>query len=420
MVNRIIIDKVSINGNRIEYGYKVEGEWTEAFNSDEEFFIEYSVNMSEVPESIAIIPILANVLPMSWVYDAEIICPCCDKTFYESVPEIKKGYMEMYPGMDFKGKLLPEKIEENHMADNKGTAAFFSGGVDAFGTLIRHYKENPTLLTIWGADIKLGDEEGWKRVSNHIASVAEEFSVGFIKIKSSFRTFVNEEVLGERVKKSGDLWWHGFQHGIGIISHAAPISHILGLNKVYIASSFHISQKGQYKCASDPTIDNFVKFSDSQVIHDGYELTRQDKVNNITAFSKKTGRKIQLRVCWKSIGGTNCCFCEKCFRTMLGIYAQGFNPRDFGFDCTEEEFSDLCKKMKKSRELTSLRYGPIQDSMRKKYKKKEIYKSLRWFYDKKKSKIGYHPLLATLERIKALQVRSKQKIKRLGKKLLKK
>ncbi len=394
MKNRVIIDKIHITKNRIIYGYQVEGDWVEAFNLDQNFFIEYNVDISDLPQAVAIVPLLANLLPMSWVYDAEIVCDSCDKAFYESIPHIKQGYINMYPSVQFGGKLTCDRIEETHAPGTGKSGAFFSGGVDAFHTLISHEKEKPALITLWGADVKLDDTEGWGKVSSHIEGVAESFGLDFIKVKSSFRLFLKEQVLDKKVEKSKDMWWHGFHHGIGIICHAAPICYMLGIKALYIASSFHISQKGQYTCASDPTIDNFVKFVDADVVHDGYEFTRQNKIEDITQFSKRTGKKIQLRVCWVAPGGTNCCSCEKCFRTIMGIYAQGCNPHDFGFDYTEKDLKICVKKIRCSGDKLrgELRYGPIQTAMRKNIRKKDLPKSLRWFYTISPAKIWEIPL----------------------------
>lgn len=402
MKNRVIIEKITINTNRIDYDYKVEGAWVEAFNLDEKFFVEYNLDLSALPSSIAVIPLLANLLPMAWVYDAQIITPVCDKTFLDSIPDIKKGYEDMYPMMELKGELIVEKTEDNHYAKDGGAGAFFSGGADAFNTLVRHNEENPTLITLWGADIKLNDITGWEKVLSHLKTTAEEFDTDFVTVKSNFRLFSNEGVLSNAVKDSGDGWWHGFHHGIGIISHGAPVAYLKEKRNLYIASSFHISQKGQYTCASDPTIDNFIRFADTKIVHDGYEQTRQDKIANITEFAKETGKKIPLRVCWESSGGGNCCKCEKCFRTIMGIYAQGFNPNDFGFDYTKDEFKTLAKNMHYSShsQLGELRYGPIQRAMRKNLKKCQVPKEIRWFYSINASKIGKHPYLNFAKKVK--------------------
>lgn len=382
MINRIIIDMPVLCKNRVTYKYTVEGEWKKAFNLDEEFFIEYSCDISSVPFGVAVVPLLANLLPMAWLYDAEIVVPICDDDFYNSIPEFKKGYIEMYPMMRFGGMLTVKEIQKNVPKTQNGVAAFFSGGVDAFNTLTQHTDENPTLLTIWGADVTFNDKIGWKNVEDHLKNTAKEFDLDYVVIKSCFRRFLNENDLSEQVKKSGDGWWHGFQHGLGIISHAAPVAYVLGKSTVYIASSFTAAEKGKVTCASDPTIDNYIRFCSSCVKHDGYEFNRQMKIHNIVEYSRKHSIKIPLRVCWISKGGTNCCNCEKCWRTMLGIYAEGENPRKYGFKYTDKQLMKLAFKMRFGGDklFGSLRYTPIQNAMRKNIKKNQLPFFVRWFY----------------------------------------
>ena len=123
-----------------------------------------------------------------------------------------------------------------------------------------------------------------------------------------------------------------FQHGIGLIGHAAPLAYLFNIDNLYIASSYTIKDKGKVTCASDPTIDNYVKFSDCHVIHDGYEYGRQEKIANICTYRKKIDKDIKLRVCWISDSGENCNHCEKCIRTILGIVAEDENPVNYGFN----------------------------------------------------------------------------------------
>ena len=90
MNNRISVDKVLVQERSIEYKFCLEGDWKKAFNS-ESMKIEYSIDVSAVPESIAIVPLLANILPIAWVYDAKIKVGECDKSFYDSIEDFKKG-----------------------------------------------------------------------------------------------------------------------------------------------------------------------------------------------------------------------------------------------------------------------------------------------------------------------------------------
>lgn len=404
MKNKIIIDEILLQKQRVTFNYQIIGAWKEAFNFRETFYIEYSCDISRVPQSILVVPLLANLLPIAWIYGAEIIVSSCDEDFYNSIPDFKKGYEEMYPMLDFGGKLTVKKLQKNFVK-NKGSAAFFSGGVDAFNTLVVHAREKPILLTIWGADVQFEDIFGWQRILNHLYKTAEDFGIDFVTIKSSFRRFLNEGILSKKVAVSGDNWWHGFQHGIGIICHAAPVMYTMEKEIVYFASSFTAADKGKVTCASDPTIDNYVRFCGSTVCHDGYEFTRQMKIHNIVHFSEKTKRNIQLRVCWQSSGGSNCCNCEKCWRTILGIYAEGFDPKKFGFYFDDKQLHRLSNKMRYSGDkmFSALRYQAIQEAMQKNIAEENLPKEIKWFYRVDIDVLGEIPFLLKLIR-KARQI----------------
>ncbi len=387
--NRITVGVPVVNGNTVEYKYVINGDWQDAFRERESFRIDYSIDICNVPAEILLIPLMVNILPISWVCDAEIVVPICDEDFYNSISDIKRGYKNMYPMLSLNGKMTVKALEKNDIQSEDGSAMFFSGGVDAFCTLIRHKNEKPTLITLWGSDIKFDDTAGWAKVNSHSIEVSNTFDVDYIAVKSGFRRFLDEGFLSQKVKNSGDGWWHGFQHGIGIIGHAAPIMYALGKKKVYIASSFTATDKGKVTCASDPSIDNYVRFSGMSVIHDGYELTRQDKIKLITQFSCETGIKVPLRVCWESKGGSNCCHCEKCWRTILGIYAMGADPKEFGFNYSS--LREVGKEIKLNRakigKYKEARYKPIWTAIRNNYSIWSIDPGLRWFYLSKFSEL---------------------------------
>ena len=112
-MNKIVIHKPIIEKSTIKYEYSIEGEWKAAFNELLPLSIEYSCDITNVPESIAIIPLLTNILPISWIYDAEIIVPVCDEDFYDSISDFKRGYKAMYPMIHFGGKMTIKALENN-------------------------------------------------------------------------------------------------------------------------------------------------------------------------------------------------------------------------------------------------------------------------------------------------------------------
>lgn len=406
-MNQVLLKDIIVNNNKVIYDYTAEGMIADYLKLDEEFFIEYSEDISDVSKSILVIPFLCNMLPISWVCNAEIKVDEIDKDFYDSIKDFKQGYINMYPRVSFGGKLTTNKIVNNSYVPTDKVAAFFSGGVDAFSTLISHYGEKPVLVTLWGSDVKLTDTDGWNIVKEHALETAKSFDTDNLFIKSSFRKFLKEGELGNLVyKKAGDYWWHGFQHGIGLIGHIAPYAYKHKLNKVYIASSFTIKDKGKITCASDPTIDNFVKIASCKTVHDGYEYNRQDKVHNIVEFRRKTNKHFELRVCWESEGGKNCCNCEKCYRTIYEIIAEEADPKEYGFEFVDNKKIEFDIKY-------NIKYVSVTSwkaTQQKFFEKKDVFaskKEYNWIYN-----IDFEKINNNLNR----KVRGK--IKRLIKKLM--
>ena len=332
MKNQITITKVLIKDYRLEVSYNINGDIKKYFTPGiNTFWAEYNEKIDTVPTSIAVIPFVCNVLPIVWLTNAELVIDELDKTFLECLPEVKHGYMLLSPMLNFLGGVLTvKKIVDNDYNPSQQEAVLFSGGVDAFATLFNHLDSKPMLITLQGADVPLDDEEGWKVVSTHVAKTTETFGLQSPQfIKTNFREFISSEVW-KLIRKSRDNWWHGYQHGIGITSHVAPIAWLHKINKVYIASSYTYEYK--VICASDPVIDSHVRFAGTDVCHDGYHMNRIDKVKKIVDTCEKHDKNIQLRVCWISRGGHNCSKCEKCIRTIFNILAVNGNPEQYGFN----------------------------------------------------------------------------------------
>ncbi len=339
MNNTFSVKSVVVEGGTLDVTFSTTGHISKYFNSPLKFHVEYSEDIEKVPVGIAIIPFVCNVLPIVWLTDSTLELPEIDNDFYRSIDKFKQGYVKMYPMLDFKGKVSPLKIIESKTStppqQKESSAAFFGGGVDAFATLIAHIAEKPTLMTLWGSDIPLKDTDGWEVVKNHTLKTAENFGLQAIFVKTNFRELLNYIELNRLVKMSGDNYWHGFQHGIGIIGHAAPLAAKNGFSTIYIASSYPVNDNTT--CASHPDIDGNVRFAGCNIIHDQYEYDRQAKVDHICSFSEKLDEKPHLRVCWVTTCGNNCCRCEKCLRTMCEIFATGQDPHKYSFNYTTKD-----------------------------------------------------------------------------------
>lgn len=394
-MNKIVLKDIDVIDGSVKYFYNIEGEWKKYYNDNLNYEIEYPINVSNVPKNVLAVPFVCNILPIVWLCDATLQLETIDKDFFENITHIKKGYEEMYPMLSFNGDIKVDNVEENRSKQCDKSAVFFSGGVDAYTTLLRHLNEKPCLVTIWGADVKVDDIQGWKNVESHISTVSEEYGLGFYAIKSNFRLMIKENRLDELVRSSLEGWWHGFQHGIAMIGHMAPLAFELGIERAYIASSFPEKMKGQYTCASDPTIDNYVSYCGAHTIHDGYELDRQEKIQYLVE-KKNQGCPIKLRVCWMSKDGKNCCECEKCYRTILEIVSEGGAPEEFGFTWDDKAIK-ICKKNMLNKITVqefciNQFYYPIIDRLKSNIDKIENYEKYKWLLDIDYSRFNEYPM----------------------------
>lgn len=327
------VTQIEKHGNRIEVYFDTDKMSKRYFESSEyPFWAEYSVSIDNLPDSIAAIPFLANILPIIWLADMRLEIDEIDKDFYDCLQLVRHGYEAMYPMLSFKGEVSVGKIVGHRRENNiQQSAIFFSGGLDAFATLFNHIDERPDLISVQGADISVYDAASWSTVLKQNQKVADDYGLSLLTIRSNFTKFIDiNGTLSELISGSGENWWHGIQHGIAIISLAAPLAYKLGLSCVYIASSHTAADK--VTCASDPTIDNYVRYCGSKIIHDGYEYDRFDKTRNVLSFVSRNNTKPFLRVCYQAGNeGRNCCECEKCVRTAAAIHILGGRMQDFGF-----------------------------------------------------------------------------------------
>ncbi len=411
-MNRVILNKVEVKGNIINYKYTIEGEWKKYFNKRSEYSLEYTESIDDTPISIACIPFVVNILPMTWIFDAELVLNEIDKEFYESIKEFKNGYIKMYPMIKFKGKIVYKQLINNSYDTTDQVACFYSGGLDATSTLVTHYEEKPLLINIQGSDIDLRYTKVLEELKNFLTDIANNLELKIVFIKSEFRALINERKVNNYIKPiAKENYWFGFQHGIAIIGHAAPLAYKYKIKNIYIASSY---TKGDIvTCASDPTIDNFVKLSSTKIIHDGYEFNRNDKSDNIGKFISKTNKKIKLRVCLDDYRVNNCCNCEKCYRTILDFASRGYDPKLIGFELDEKFYKKLERNFKYKTYCTThsiLFWKNIQNEF-KKHSELKNDQRFKWIYDFNFDNCNKTPLKKIYKVYNAIKKRIKKLIR---------
>lgn len=341
-MSHIRLHKIEVSQNSLSYHYDVSDDLAKYFR-ESPYTLNYELNgqpldISRVPEGVLAVPFICNVIPIVWLCDAVLYVNEIDSEFLESIPEFKNGYIDMYPDAKFAGRVEAQKVSVNLPEGSRKSALFYSAGVDSSCTLARHYEEHPYLISIWGSDIPSDEAKGWEVLHGSIARDMETLGLENIVIRSTFRKVIDDGKLTSGFSPVlHDSWWHGIQHGISIISHAAPCDFVLGVSKQYIAAT-HSPEYSALSCASDPTIDNYVRFSGCRVYHDAC-ISRQAKLKEIIDFCESRRLHIHLHVCCTSIDGTNCQNCEKCCRTIMGFLVEGADPNDYGFSVNDRILS---------------------------------------------------------------------------------
>ncbi len=189
---------------------------------------------------------------------------------------------------------------------DRGVAAFFSGGVDSFSTVLRN-PEITHLVYIAGLDAPVGEEfeRHHARVREAIEEIASRLGKSLITVETNARELYKGLLEGPA--------FFG-----GLLAAAARLM-APEIGRVYIASSQ--SYEWQLENSSHPMLDHLWGTGGLELIHDGAELTRPEKLAGIAGDELA---RSALRVCWAGTGTAyNCCRCEKCLRTMVALETLG-------------------------------------------------------------------------------------------------
>lgn len=329
-MENLILKSISVNENIVEYEFTVTS-GLERFFKSRTLFCRYNVDLTNVPDSILAIPFVGSIAGLCWLENFALWVPEIDRSYYDGLRNVKWAYAEMYQDHPMKGRLIPAKLVENTFQSDDKAILLFGGGVDAHTTFIRHFEEISDLINIQGWFESKGAPKNKAAEDDfsHCADVAKANGKNFIKVESNFAQIINIALVDKlHSKRLHDAWWHGIQHSMAFISLGIPVAYKKRHSTIFIGSSQTIGDKNI--CASCITTDSEYRYSSvGKVVHDGFELSRQDKVRVITDFQRTTNKPYPLKVC--SFNDHNCCECEKCFRTILEIVAEGADPRLFGF-----------------------------------------------------------------------------------------
>ena len=340
------LEQLKISKNRIDYYFTVSDNLQKYIGKENHMFVEYDEEIESLPQSILVIPFVANIMPLMWITNSVLWIEEIDRNYYDSLYRIRQAYQDMYFDYKLKGVLVSAKTIYNEYEKETDALALFSGGLDAISTCIRIGDKKPILTNVYGwYKQKIEENDIFESDKSNIQKFSMNNDLQSKFIKSNFATITKSNIIDKDYKKKlGDTWWHGFQHGMNFIAHAIPLAYKYKVENIYIASTFPLGENRK-SCASDPVVDIQTKYASGGVIHDGCEINRQDKIKLVVDKQKRVNKKYPLRVC--SFNDKNCCKCEKCMRTILGLIAQGVSREElkkFDFNI-EEELIDFYKNL---------------------------------------------------------------------------
>lgn len=187
------------------------------------------------------------------------------------------------------------------------TATFFSGGVDSFFTLRQHLGQIDALIFIHGLDIPLRRRRERELASGSIHRLADSLGLELIEVETNLRRFGQPHVS-----------WANAYFGAALAAVALLLAPRFGV--IYVPASVAADQL--MPMGSHPALDPLWSNGAMQLVHDGIEATRFDKVMAIGGWPPVQSH---LRVCYqKGKDGRNCGRCRKCLWTMMMLSAAGY------------------------------------------------------------------------------------------------
>lgn len=246
--------------------------------------------------------VAATLLPAMYKGENLTIEESLDPKFVDNLSTLQDIYSTWWPEAK-RITIQAPTGDSNAVPETGRTAAFFTGGVDSFYTLLKHKEEIDALVCVHGFDVDLDDTVLRRQVTKMLREVGTRFDKEVIEVETNLRDFSDEQASWPR--------YHGAALAFaGLVLQPS-------FDRLLIASGAPYDELRPW--GSHPLLDPRWGTSNLQFIHDGCEASRLDKCQVVgdSDIALQT-----LRVCWQNLDSAyNCGRCEKCIRTMVQLLA---------------------------------------------------------------------------------------------------
>ena len=258
--------------------------------------------------AVGVIPAMRLGVPL------RLDAPVCSRML-ANVRRVQLVFSRWYPKEMTICEIGAEAGGESGRSKDRGTGAFFSGGVDSLFSVRRELGSLTDLMFVQGFDIPHDDTEKADLVRPRLEAAADEIGVPLREVWTNIRAF------------SEPLSCYWGQHFFG--AALASVSHLLapamGTSIVPGSTCYDDLIPWGSHVVSDPLWGS----ADLELIHHGPEASRTEKIQAIADWPIA---QRHLRVCWQGESDDyNCGRCEKCCRTLAALRAIG----------AEEDFAHL-------------------------------------------------------------------------------
>jgi hypothetical protein len=187
---------------------------------------------------------------------------------------------------------------------------YFTGGVDSFYSLFKDVElsidagHEPVTHLLY-ANFERHHGRGYDRLLYRLRRAAEETDRQLVLIDTNVRSLTDRAT-----------YWPDY-HGAALASAALALQGLLGRCLIAASDRYqHLPPLG-----SHPILDHLWSTDRLEIVHDGAEATRTDKV--VRHIARSPLALETLSVCWRSEPAHNCGICEKCLRTMVALEMAG-------------------------------------------------------------------------------------------------
>lgn len=324
---------VAVDGRRVRYEFDATGEMRQFFWAND-FFAEYGFPVEELPAGVLTIPWVANVAPIAWANGATLRVPVLDERFLDALEDLKESYRELYPRFMRGGDVVTGETArpDPQTGGDTNVGLLFSGGVDSLASFLGHREEEPLLISINGFDVRLHRDDAWEEKASLLRSFGGSHGLDNAFVTANIVGIHNMRMVRAHFRRFIDgNWFASVQAGVGLLGLAAPIAYHRNVETLYMASSLSEKYADGILDSFEPGLVDSVEWASTDVELDGYELTRQEKIELIAEHVRDGGEPFQIHTCLESEVG-NCSECEKCARTAVGLAIAGLDPNEFGYD----------------------------------------------------------------------------------------